>query len=172
MNIPPHIENGRELLLDKLGALLTVEETLVRRVLPQLAREVTDDGLKSALQLHLGETREHVTRLRDAFDALGETPAGQPAPGLDGLVLEREAKAKQIVPMLRGGFDCVAAMGTEHYEINAYEAALTLARALGEDEVASGLEATLGEEQAALETLRGHARRLAEAGVEQPTAPF
>jgi ferritin-like metal-binding protein YciE len=63
-------------------------------------------------------------------------------------------------------------MGTERYEINAYEAAIALATALGEGAVASLLEATLGEEQAALEALRGHARRLAEAGTEQPTAPL
>jgi|tagenome__1003787_1003787.scaffolds.fasta_scaffold20957338_4 ferritin-like metal-binding protein YciE len=170
--MPPHIENAGALLLDRLGSLLTVEETLARRVLPQLAREVTDDGLRAALTLHLGETREHVTRLRNAFGALGEPPAGMPAPGLDGLVLEREAKVQEIIPALRSGFDCAAAMGTEHYEINGYEAALTLARALGEDGVVSLLAQTLGEEQSALETLRGHARRLTEGGVEQPTAPL
>jgi len=170
--MPPHIQTARELLLDRLGALLTVEETLARRVLPQLARQVTDEGLKSVLTLHLGETRAHVSRLHETFAALGEPPAGKPAPGLDGLVLEREAKVKDIVPALRGGFDCAAAMGTEHYEINAYEAALELANVLGEAAVASRLEATLSEEHAALSTLRGHARRLTEAGAQQPTAPL
>jgi ferritin-like metal-binding protein YciE len=168
--LPPQVRHPRDLLLEILGKLLTVEETLAKRVLPQLVREIEDDDLKAAVSSHLEETRGHVGNVQRAFLALGEVPEGRPAPGLDGLVAERESKVADVVPGLRAGFDCAAAMGTEHYEINGYEAGIRLADALGEGEVSSLLRATLDQEVAALGQLGAQADRLAKLAVEQPTA--
>jgi ferritin-like metal-binding protein YciE len=180
VTFPPQVRHPRELLLETLGKLLTAEETLLKRVLPQLAREIQDDELKAAVQEHLQETRGHVGNLQRAFLALGEVPEGRPAPGLDGLVAERESRVSDVMPALRAGFDCAAAMGTEHYEINGYEAAIRLADALGSgkdgsedagaEEVARLLRATLEQEIAALEKLGANADRLATLAVRQPTA--
>jgi ferritin-like metal-binding protein YciE len=161
MTAPPQIETASELLLAQLGKLLTVEETLLKRVLPQLVHDVQDEQLKAALAEHVEQTRGHVGNLQQAFLALGSPPAGKPAPGLDGLVLEREAAISDVDPALRGGFDCAAAMGTEHYEINAYEAAIRLADALGAEQVGGLLRANLEQEFAALEKLGREADRLA-----------
>jgi len=103
-----------------------------------------------------------------AFLDLGAVPHAHPAPGLDGLVAEREATISEIAPALRAGYDCAAAMGTEHYEINAYEAAIRLADELGESEVASLLRMTLEQELDALSKLGEQADRLARTAVEQP----
>lgn len=92
-------------------------------------------------------------------------PSGKPAPGLDGLRTEREQKVQDVDPALRGGFDCSAAMGTEHYEINAYEAAIRLADVSGAGEVAHLLRANLEEEVAALGKLGKQADRLARLAV-------
>jgi ferritin-like metal-binding protein YciE len=172
VKFPPHVRDPRALLLEQLGKLLTVEQTLSKRVLPQLAREIEDDELKAAVSAHLEETRAHVGNLQRAFVALGAAPEGRPAPGLDGLVAERASKVPDVMPGLRPSFDCAAAMGTEHYEINAYEAAIRLADALSEAEVARLLRATLEQEVAALERLGEQADRLARLAVEQPTAAF
>ena len=59
-----------------------------------------------------------------------------------------------------------AAQKIEHYEIAGYGAARTFASILGEDEVASLLQATLDEEGAADETLTA----IAEEGVNQEAA--
>jgi ferritin-like metal-binding protein YciE len=175
VKFPPHVRHPRDLLLETLGKLLTVETTLLKLVLPQLAREIEDDELKAAVQDHLRETRGHVGNLQQAFLALGAVPEGRPAPGLDGLVAERESKVSDVMPGLRPCFDCAAAMGTEHYEINGYEAAIRLADALGSEEqgaeeVARLLRATLEQEIAALEKLGANADRLATLAVTQPTA--
>ena len=53
-------------------------------------------------------------------------------------------------------------MGTEHYEINLYDAAIRVATALGEEDVAGLLRINLEQETAALEKLAGHADRLAQ----------
>jgi ferritin-like metal-binding protein YciE len=169
MRTPPHVESARDLLLEELGKLLTIEETLAKRVLPQLVQQTQDEQLAAAVSEHLEQTRTHVGNVQRAFVALGEVPAGKPAAGLDGLVQERESKVAELVPALRGGFDCAAAMGTEHYEINAYVAAIRLADALGAEEVAGLLRAVLDQEVAALEKLGQQADRLARLAVEQRT---
>jgi len=172
MSAPPQIENPRDLLLAQLGVLLTMEGTLAKRVLPALTRELQDELLRKAVSEHLEQTRGHVGNVQRAFLEVGAVPAGRPAPGLDGLVAEREAKIGDIVPALRAGFDCAAAMGAEHYEINAYEAAIRLADSLGEAEVVSLLRMNLEQDVEALGKLGEQADRLAQAAVEQPVAPI
>jgi len=169
VKLPPQVETPLDLLLEQLGQLLTVEETLAKLVLPKLAREISDDELKQAVQEHLEETRTHAGNVKQAFLALGFAPAGKPALGFDGLRSEHESKAPKVSAALRPGVHCAAAMGTEHYEINAYEAAIRVADAIGAGEVSSLLRANLDEEVAALAKLGGHADRLARLAVDEPT---
>jgi ferritin-like metal-binding protein YciE len=167
LKLPPQVESGRDLLLEELGRLLTVEETLVRLVLPQLLLELKDDELKQVVQEHLEQTRGHVGNVKEAFLALGAVPAGRPALGLDGLRSEHEATAPQVVPGARPSVHVTAAMGTEHYEINAYEAAIRLADALGAEDVGGLLRANLDQEVEALAKLGKQADRLARLTVDQ-----
>jgi ferritin-like metal-binding protein YciE len=157
----PQIETKRDLLVAQLGKLLTIEGTLLKRVLPHLVREIQDEELKAVVASHVEETRRHLGNVQQSFLALGEVPAGRPAPGLDGLLLERQSTIGDIWPELRASFTCAGAMGTEHYEINAYEAAIRLADALGAEEVGGLLRANLEQEIAALEKLGAQADRLA-----------
>jgi ferritin-like metal-binding protein YciE len=165
---PPRIENVRELLLKQLGKLLVVEERLARSVLPKLKQEAQDEQLKQAFDEHLQQTRQHVQQVQAAFAELGAEPAGQEAEGLEGLKQERESLVAELAPAFRDGFNASAAMGTEHYEIAAYEAAIRLADALGATEVGTLLRATLEQEVQALEKLGTHATRLAEQAVKEP----
>jgi ferritin-like metal-binding protein YciE len=169
VKLPPSVESGRELLIEQLGRLLTIEETLAKLVLPELLLELQDDGLTKAVQHHLTETRGHAGRVKEAFLALGEAPAGRPAYGLDGLRTEHKATVPQVVPGARGPVHCAAAMGAEHYEINEYETAIRLADALGADDVARLLRANLEQEIAALQELGREADRLARLAVEERT---
>jgi ferritin-like metal-binding protein YciE len=159
--LPPQVESAHDLLLNELGKLLTIEETLAKRVLPALVRELQDDELKQAVSSHLEETKAHADRVRDAFAALDTAPSGKPAPGLEGLGKERSHAIEETMPALRPAVNCAAAMGTEHYEINAYEAAIRLAESEpGAGEVVHLLRANLEEEIAALQTLGEEADRL------------
>jgi ferritin-like metal-binding protein YciE len=167
LELPPQVETARDLLLDELGKLLTIEETLAKVMLPELLLELKDDELKQVVQTHLEETRGHVGNVKEAFLALGVAPAGKPAYGLDGLRTEHKATAPQVVPGARPSVHVAAAMGTEHYEINAYEAAIRLADALGAEDVGGRLRANLEQEVAALGKLGAQADRLARLTVEQ-----
>jgi ferritin-like metal-binding protein YciE len=166
---PPAVETARELLTEQLGRLLTIEEMLARRLLPQLKQEVDDEQLQAAVAEHLEETRGHVQRVRDAFAALDSSPSGRPATGLEGLAEERSSNAENIAPSQRDGFNAAAAMGVEHYEINAYEAAIRLAEGLGLGDVSGLLRATLDDEVAALGKLAAQADRLARQAAGEPT---
>ncbi len=170
VKLPPNVETGRDLLLEQLARLLTIEEHLGRVILPHLAQQLQDGELAGLVREHREETIGHVERVKQAFDALGERPFGRPALGLQGLKTEREALSPDLAPALRPMLDCQAAMGTEHYEINAYEGAIRLAEALGEATVDELLKANLQEEVEALRKLAGQADRLARLSVESRTA--
>jgi ferritin-like metal-binding protein YciE len=169
VKLPPQIESGSELLLEELGRLLTVEETLGKIVLPELIRELQDRELRSAVDDHLQETRGHAGRVKEAFLAIGAMPSGRPAYGLEGLRVEHGSLAPQVAPGARAVVHCAAAMGVEHYEINAYDSAIGLAQALGAREVERLLRANLDQEVAALQTLGQHASRLAHLAVQERT---
>jgi ferritin-like metal-binding protein YciE len=170
VKLPPQVESGRDLLLEELGRLLSIEETLVRVMLPELLAGLKDEELRTAVDEHLEETRSHAGRIKEAFLALGAMPSGRPAYGLDGLRTEHAAFAPQVVPGARDAVHCAAAMGAEHYEINAYEEAIRLADALGAAEVARLLRASLDEEVTALQKLGEQADRLTRLAVDNRTA--
>jgi ferritin-like metal-binding protein YciE len=161
LKLPPQVETAHELLLQELGRLLTAESTLARLVLPELLLELQDPELEQVVQEHLEQTRAHVENVKLAFLSLSEPPAGTPALGLDGLRAEHKAAAKRAAPDVRGSVHVSAAMGAEHYEINAYEAAIRLADALDAQEAGRLLRANLEEEVQALEKLGAQADRLA-----------
>lgn len=170
VKLPPSVETPTDQLIELLGRLLTIEETLAKLVVPELLLQVQDEELGRAMRDHLEETRTHVERVEQAFHTLRVAPTGRPAYGLDGLRTEHKAEAPKVAMSLRDGVHCAAAMGTEHYEINAYEAPIRLAEAIGADDVGQLLRATLAEEVTALKTLATHADRLARLAVEKPTA--
>ena len=158
---PPRLTTPRDLLLDDLKRLLTVETMLARVMLPKLLQEVQNAELKSALEQHHAETKRHVTNVEQAFAHLGVKPEGKEAPGLDGLKAEHESGVSDVAPALRESFDAGAAIGSEHYEIAIYSSALLLARAAGEQQVESLLGTNLEQEFAALKKLEGIAEQLA-----------
>ncbi len=56
---------------------------------------------------------------------------------------------------------------TEHYEIAAYEGLVTMAEAMGEDDVAELLGENLEQEKEALEKVKAIGKRLAQQGARQ-----
>jgi ferritin-like metal-binding protein YciE len=157
---PPTLTSPRDLLLDDLKRLLTVETTLARAMLPKLIEEVENEELKSALQKHHEETKGHVANVEQAFAELGQEPSGKDAPGLVGLKQEHDEGVSQVAPALRGSFDAGSAIGSEHYEIAIYSGALLLAKAAGEDVVEQLLGENLDQEFAALKKLERIAEQL------------
>ena len=159
------MKDPRELFLHELGDILYAEQTLVK-TLPKLQEEASDDELAEGFGMHLEETRQHVKNLEQAFEALGEPAKAEKCPGIEGIKKEHDEFVSNESPSAEvlNAFLTGAGARTEHYEIAAYEGLITMAEAMGEDEVARLLNENLAQEQKALRKIQTIGKRLAQQG--------
>ena len=155
--------NLEELLVDELRDIYYAEKQLVK-TLPKLAKAASSSELRQAFESHLKETEGHVTRLEKAFELLDESARGKTCHGILGIIEEGDELIKTHGRKKGSALDAGLIAGgqrAEHYEMAAYGTLRAWAEALGHDEVADLLAATLEEEKAADEKLS----ELAEAGI-------
>lgn len=139
----------QELLLDEVRDLYHAEKQLTK-ALPKLAKAATHEDLREAIESHLEETREQVTRLEEVFEAMGEKVRAKACPGMAGIIEEgSNLIQEEEAGAVRDAGIIASAQRAEHYEIGAYGTCVAWARLLGLDEVATLLEQTLEEEKAA-----------------------
>jgi len=146
----PDIVSLRTLLLEQLKDIYDAENRLTKAI-PKLVKKSTNPQLKKALQSHLDETEEHVSRIEQAFEELDQSPKARTCAGMKGLIAEGDEHAGEDYDHdgLRDAAIIGSAQRVEHYEIAAYGTAIAHARLLELDEVVSLLEDTLEEEKAA-----------------------
>ena len=141
------IETAEDLFIEELQDIYSAEKQAVRAY-PRLVKNVESDELKQALQTHLEETKEQVSRLERIFELLEAKPGRKTCDGMKGLLEEAAQHAQEIEP---GPVLDAALIGAlqrvEHYEIAAYGTVATLAEAMGQKEVQSLLGETLDEEK-------------------------
>jgi ferritin-like metal-binding protein YciE len=112
-----------------------------------MAEAASSNQLKSAFSHHLEETRQHVSRLESIFQHIGEKSSGETCEAMKGLIKEGEMLVKaEGDPDVRDAGLIGAAQRVEHYEIAGYGTARSLARRLGEHQMAETLQQTLNEE--------------------------
>jgi len=154
------ISSLRDLYVDVLKDAYSAENQIVK-ALPRIAKAVVSPELKTALEQHLEETRNHVDRLEQILDKLGVSPKGKRCKGMEG-VLEEGAEfleADGDDSALDAGFIC-ACQKVEHYEMATYGCARTYAEMLGDTRAAELLQETLDEEMAADQKLTEIAERV------------
>lgn len=160
----------KDLYIDELRDIYDAENQLVK-ALPKMASAATSDELRTGFETHLEQTRGHVERLRQIFEALGEKPTGKKCKGMRGLVKEGDEMIEEEElegEVLDAGL-ISAAQRVEHYEIAAYGCVRTYAELLGEDEAASLLQETLDEEKETDEKLSELARNINVEAMESPS---
>jgi ferritin-like metal-binding protein YciE len=139
----------KDVLLDELRDMYSAENQLVK-ALPKLAKGANDTKLKELFTKHLEETKGQVERLKQVFAYLEEKPTGEHCDGMEGIV--EEGKSALEKDEEGASFDCGligAALRTEHYEIAAYQATISMAKTLGMQDVINLLSANLNEELSA-----------------------
>lgn len=142
------IATAHDLLVHELKDLYSAETQLVR-ALPKMVKHTTSEELQQAFTHHLEETKEHVTRLEQAFELLDVSARGPKCKGMEGLIDEgKSLMDEDIDPDVLDAGLIGAAQRVEHYEIAGYSAACTLARSMQHEDVLALLEATLAEEEA------------------------
>jgi ferritin-like metal-binding protein YciE len=154
------LDRLQKLFLGELRDLYHAEGQLLE-ALPKMAEGATSEELKNAFETHLKETEEHVERLEEVFELLGETPRGKVCKAMKGLIEEGSEILEEDGEdsVLDAGI-IVAAQKVEHYEMAAYGSVRTFAELLGHTEAVELLQATLNEETAANDLLNNLAKEI------------
>jgi uncharacterized protein (TIGR02284 family) len=155
------IHNPTELFTYKLGAALTMENTIVD-MLEQLIDEASDPQLKQDLRTHREETQAHVRNLEQVFQSLGQEPEDQPCPAIEGIEKEGQANLKMTDDPLKDDVILSGCAETEHHEIAVYENLITHADAMGQEDVVALLRENLEQEQATLGKVMQAAMKMAQ----------
>ena len=114
-----------------------------------MQKAATTEEIKSAIEEHLPQTKEQVTRLEEVFSHLGKKPQAKKCDAMEGLIKEGESIIEETEKgsMTRDVGIIMAAQKVEHYEIATYGGLVQLAKTMGLDEVAGILTETLEEEK-------------------------
>lgn len=143
----------KDLYIEQLRDLYNAENQLIE-ALPQMAEAASHSELQQAFESHLEETRQHVSRLEQIFDSLGEDPTGEKCEAMEGLIEEaQELLQKDADPDVIDAGLIASAQRVEHYEIAGYGTVRTYAETLDRSEEGDLLYETLQEEEDADEEL-------------------
>jgi len=149
-----------DFFVDELKDLYSAEKQITQ-ALPKMIKAASSEELKEALQNHLEETEEQISRLDQIGKSMGKSLTGKKCKAMEGLIEEgKEVMEEDMKPAVMDVALICAGQKVEHYEIASYGCALTYAKLLGEDEAAELLEETLEEEKNADETLSDIAENL------------
>lgn len=157
----------KKFFVEELQDIYWAEKHLVK-ALPKLQKAATTDELANAFEDHTAATEEHVSRLEEVFELLGETAKAKKCEAMEGLVKE----AQQIIEdteeetATRDVALIMAAQKVEHYEIATYGSLVQLAKSIGMIDVADILAETLREEKETDELLTS----IAENGINEEGA--
>jgi len=144
------IESLQDLFETELRLAYDCEQKLVKKGLPNMMEASTSPELRKAFQDHLQQTRQHITRLDQAFAAIGKNPDTQDNDVFDEMAKGAEKKAKAIEsPSLRDAAMIACANQVEHYEIAVYGSLVAFAQQIGLSNAATSLQQTLQEEKEA-----------------------
>ena len=150
-----------QLFLDELADVYNAEQQLTK-ALPKLAKAAESDELREALEQHLEETEEHISRLEQVAESLDETLKKKVCKAMKGLIEEGDdiVKEQKDSTALDAGI-IAACQKVEHYEIATYGTLCAWAEQMGHDEALKLLRQTEEEETAADEKLTEVAESIA-----------
>jgi ferritin-like metal-binding protein YciE len=146
-----HSETGLEkLFVDQLKDIYWAEKHLTK-ALPKMRNAASTPELQDAIDEHLAQTEEHVSRLEEVFNQLGKTPQAKKCDAMEGLTKEATSIVEETEEdsMTRDAGIICGAQKVEHYEIATYGTLAQIAKTLGHENVANILGQTLQEEKEA-----------------------
>lgn len=144
------IESLRDLFEVELCYAYDCEQKLVKKGLPTMIESATSPELRSGLEQHLQETKNHVGRLERVFSIAGieaDTESNDVFDKMSSAV--KDAIDETKTENLRDAALIMCGNMVEHYEIALYGTLVAFARQLGFQDAAQILQQTLDEEKAA-----------------------
>ncbi len=133
---------------DALKDIYWAEKHLTK-ALPKMRKAATTDQLKAAIETHIAQTQEHISRVEQVFEMIGKKAQAKKCEAMEGLVKEGESIVEETESgsMTRDVGIIMAAQKVEHYEIATYGGLVQLARTMGLEDAAGILAQTLEEEK-------------------------
>lgn len=137
-----------DFFVDELKDIYWAEKHLVK-ALPKMQKAATSPELAAAFEKHTQETQEHVKRLEQVFELLGEKATAKKCEAMEGLVEEATSVIEDTDTgtMIRDAGLILAAQKVEHYEIATYGTLRTFAENMGHTDVQDLLQLTLDNEK-------------------------
>ncbi len=136
-----------ELFEEELKDIYWAEKALTKAI-PKMIKKASSANLVDALESHLDETEQQVSRIEKIFSIMGKDAKAKKCEAMAGLIKEAEEIISDTEegPMRDAGI-IAAAQKVEHYEIATYGTLCTFAKTLGWEEVKAILGTTLEEEK-------------------------
>ena len=123
-------------------------EKKLAKSLSTMASKASEQKLRGAFEEHQRQTEEHVKRLEQVFQQIGEKASGTTCEAIDGIVKECEELMSEVKdPEALDAGLIAAAQAAEHYEIARYGTLAAWAKMLDMPEAEKILHKTLEEER-------------------------
>lgn len=163
----PQISDPQAFLEYKLGTALGTERK-VRTMLRMMESKASLPELKQGFARHREETEQQIRNLEQALEGFGGGSAHQD-PIIDAISEHAEQMLGRVGDDLVDGVLAGGAAHTEHHEIATYEGLITLASAMGQEDVVALLTENLEQEQRTLREIETVTERLAQSLATQTT---
>jgi ferritin-like metal-binding protein YciE len=161
------IADATKLLEYKLGTALGLERK-VHTMLGMMEKKASMGQLQEGFSRHREETQQQIRNLEQALEAIGGASTAHQDPVMNGIAQHAEQMLERVDESLADSILAGGAAHTEHHEIATYEGIVTLAQALGEDDIVALVEENLEQEQRTLKEVQAAMERLTQETATQP----
>lgn len=156
----PELKTLHDLFLHELKDVLSAEEQITE-ALPTMAQSAKGEELRTALNRHLEETRDHAGLVRELIEAMDARPKAERCEAMAGIIKEAQSLLKaKADPAVHDAAIIAAAQKVEHYEIATYGTLREWAEQMGHEDAANILQRILDQEIDADEALTQVARTI------------
>ena len=147
------LNNLKDLFIHELKDLYNAENQILK-ALPKMRDAAASKDLQQAFSKHLKETEQHVKRLEQVFELMGEKAKGEKCKAMEGIIRESDdmINEKADVDVMDAALISMA-QRVEHYEIASYGTLCTYAKQLKMQDVLDQLQMNLDDEKKTDQTL-------------------
>ena len=141
------ISNAQGLFVHELGEIYDAEHRFIEGQ-QEMAEHATDENLKSAIQEHLEQTRQHAVNVEIVFTELGQEAGRETNEAARGLVSEaQEGIQESQSAALTDSAIVSAVIKVEHFEMGSYRSLVTAASLMDQTEIERLLRENMQQEE-------------------------
>jgi ferritin-like metal-binding protein YciE len=146
------LSNPQQLFEHKLGTALGAEKKVLT-MLKKMEQKAQSPELKQGFERHRGETEGQIRNLEQALEAIGGASTAHQDPVANAIAQHAEEMLGRVDEPLVDAVLAGGAAETEHHEIAVYEGLITMAEAMGAEDVVALLQENLEQEQHTLQEI-------------------